>query len=166
VAWSRQITYGVLADAPEAGKIAQRLPLLKLVNCVLTMESRRLILQLCQQIPSSPAVFPQPPTTSLRRQDNVFHSRASYSKIICDIVNIEQMCYNKNPEDSMNQEAMLTITEVARYLQVVPLTVYRAIDRGDLRAVKVGRVWRIRREDLQAYLDRSSSHPRGEEAMQ
>jgi excisionase family DNA binding protein len=57
----------------------------------------------------------------------------------------------------MNEEAMLTITEVARYLQVVPLTVYRMIDRGDLSAVKVGRVWRIRQQDLQAYVDRSIS---------
>ena len=62
----------------------------------------------------------------------------------------------------MNQEAMLTIREVAAYLHIVPLTVYRAIDRGDLRAVKVGRVWRIRQQDLQAYLDRSTSRPRGE----
>ena len=66
----------------------------------------------------------------------------------------------------MNEEAMLTITEVARYLQVVPLTVYRAIDRGDLRAVKVGRVWRIRREDLQAYVDRAASRPRGEKEQE
>jgi excisionase family DNA binding protein len=62
----------------------------------------------------------------------------------------------------MNQDVMLTIKEVAQYLHVVPLTVYRMIDRGDLPAVKVGRVWRIRQQDLQAYLDRSTSRPRSE----
>lgn len=62
----------------------------------------------------------------------------------------------------MNSETMLTLKEVARYLHVVPLTVYRMIDRGDLPAVKVGRVWRFRKEDLQAYLNRSASRPRGE----
>lgn len=62
----------------------------------------------------------------------------------------------------MDQETMLTIREVAKYLHVVPLTVYRMIDRGDLPAIKVGRVWRIRQQDLQAYLDRSTSRPKGE----
>lgn len=62
----------------------------------------------------------------------------------------------------MNSESMLTLKEVARYLHVVPLTVYRMIDRGDLSAVKVGRVWRIRKQDLQAYLERSASRPRSE----
>lgn len=62
----------------------------------------------------------------------------------------------------MSQESMLTIKEVAQYLHVVPLTIYRMIDRGDLPAAKVGKVWRIRRQDLQAYLDRSASRPKGE----
>jgi len=62
----------------------------------------------------------------------------------------------------MNSESLLTLKEVAKYLHVVPLTVYRMIDRGDLPAVKVGRVWRFRKEDLQAYLNRSVSRPRGE----
>ena len=62
----------------------------------------------------------------------------------------------------MNSETLLTLKEVARYLHVVPLTVHRMIDRGDLPAVKVGRVWRIRKQDLQAYLDRSTSRPRVE----
>lgn len=57
----------------------------------------------------------------------------------------------------MFQQTMLTIGEVAEYLKVAPLTVYRIIDRGDLVAIKVGRVWRVREQDLQLYLDRSSS---------
>lgn len=60
----------------------------------------------------------------------------------------------------MNSESMLTLKEVAGYLHVVPLTVYRMIDRGDLPAVKVGRVWRISKQDLQAYVNRSTSRPR------
>ena len=58
--------------------------------------------------------------------------------------------------------SLLTVQEVAAYLNVVPITVYRMIDRGSLPAVRVGRVWRIRREDLQVYLDRSTNQPRGE----
>jgi excisionase family DNA binding protein len=54
----------------------------------------------------------------------------------------------------MEKDALLTVAEVAHYLHVVTMTVYRMIDRGDLKAVKVGRVWRVRREDLERYLNR------------
>ena len=54
----------------------------------------------------------------------------------------------------MEKDTLLTVGEVAEYLHVVTITVYRMIDRGDLKAVKVGRVWRVRREDLEQYLNR------------
>jgi PTS system nitrogen regulatory IIA component len=54
----------------------------------------------------------------------------------------------------MKEDALLTIREVAKYLHVVQLTVYRMIKRGDLKAIKVGRVWRVRREDLERYVNR------------
>ena len=58
----------------------------------------------------------------------------------------------------MKEDTLLTIRQVAKYLHVVQLTVYRMIKRGDLKAIKVGRVWRVRWEDLQAYLNRPTSH--------
>ena len=57
----------------------------------------------------------------------------------------------------MKEDNLLTIREVAKYLHVVQLTIYRMIDRGDLPAIKVGHVWRIRRQDLEDYLKRSTS---------
>ena len=60
----------------------------------------------------------------------------------------------------MKQDALMTVKEVARYLHVVQLTVYRMIDRGDLPAIKVGSRWRIRRQDLEDYLKRSTSQPK------
>ena len=60
----------------------------------------------------------------------------------------------------MKQDALMTVKEVAKYLHVVQLTVYRMIDRGDLPAIKVGSRWRIRRQDLEDYLRRSTSQPK------
>ena len=57
-------------------------------------------------------------------------------------------------------EKLLTVADVAAYLNVVRITVYRMIDRGDLQAVKVGSVWRIRWTDLQDYLSRSTVNGR------
>ena len=46
----------------------------------------------------------------------------------------------------------LTIRETARLLKVSPITIRRYIDAGRLRAVKVGRSVRVRREAIEAFL--------------
>jgi excisionase family DNA binding protein len=63
-------------------------------------------------------------------------------------------------EEAMKQDVLMTVKEVAKYLHVVQLTVYRMIDRGDLPAIKVGSRWRIRRQDLEDHLKRSTSQPK------
>jgi putative molybdopterin biosynthesis protein len=50
---------------------------------------------------------------------------------------------------------LLTPTEVARLAQVSRETVYREIDRGELKAVHVGRQLRIDPTDLSHYLGRT-----------
>jgi excisionase family DNA binding protein len=50
-------------------------------------------------------------------------------------------------------EGFLTTEEVLAYLQVNLRTVYRLIDAGKLPAVRVGRQWRFRRRDIDAWLD-------------
>ncbi len=49
-------------------------------------------------------------------------------------------------------EDLLMVDEVAEYLRVSPKTVYRFIARGDLRAAKIGKEWRVKREDLHSFL--------------
>jgi excisionase family DNA binding protein len=43
---------------------------------------------------------------------------------------------------------MLTVDETAEYLSLTPETVRRLIRRGELRATKLGKVWRVSREAL------------------
>lgn len=57
------------------------------------------------------------------------------------------------------REAFLTTDEVLAYLQVNLRTVYRLIDAGKLPAVRVGRQWRFRRKDIDAWLDRQQQAP-------
>ncbi len=47
----------------------------------------------------------------------------------------------------------LTTDEVLGYLRVNARTVYRLIRTGELPAVRVGRQWRIRRCDLDSWLN-------------
>jgi len=56
-------------------------------------------------------------------------------------------------------ETFLTTDEVLAYLQVNLRTVYRLIKAGKIPAVRVGRQWRFRKRDLDAWLD--SQRPRG-----
>lgn len=53
----------------------------------------------------------------------------------------------------MIDETFLTTDEVLEYLQVNLRTVYRLIKAGRIPAVRVGRQWRFRKSDLDAWLD-------------
>lgn len=49
-------------------------------------------------------------------------------------------------------ERLLTPEQVADRLSISRLTVMRYLRTGTLRAVKVGRLWRVRESDLEAFL--------------
>src|SRR5438270_10913056 len=59
----------------------------------------------------------------------------------------------------MMDETFLTTEEVLEYLQVNLRTVYRLIKAGKIPAARVGRQWRFRKRDIDAWLD--SQRPRG-----
>jgi excisionase family DNA binding protein len=46
----------------------------------------------------------------------------------------------------------MTVGEVAAVLRVSNMTVYRLINAGELAAVRIGRSFRVREEDLDRYL--------------
>ena len=52
----------------------------------------------------------------------------------------------------MNNKVM-TVTEVAQYLGVVPDTIYRKARRGEIPAVKMGKIWRFPKEALDKWLN-------------
>ena len=51
----------------------------------------------------------------------------------------------------------LSIQEAAEHLGVEYKTVYRLVKQGEIPAGKIGRVFRIRREDLDAYFERQKA---------
>ena len=59
-------------------------------------------------------------------------------------------------------ESFLTTEEVLDYLQVNLRTVYRLIKAGKIPAVRVGRQWRFRKRDIDAWLE--SQRPRASRA--
>ena len=64
----------------------------------------------------------------------------------------------------MNDDHFLTTEEVLDYLQVNLRTVYRLIKAGKIPAVRVGRQWRFRKRDIDAWLDSTRETPRAGDA--
>ena len=54
--------------------------------------------------------------------------------------------------DDATSARYLTVREVAGTLRVSNMTVYRLINAGDLPAVRVGKSYRLRDEDVDRYL--------------
>jgi len=48
---------------------------------------------------------------------------------------------------------LFTTEQVSRLLQIHPLTVLRYIKDGKLKAIKLGRIYRIRESDLNNFLE-------------
>ena len=51
------------------------------------------------------------------------------------------------------------VPEAAEYLGVRPRTLYRQIDLGEIPAFRIGRVIRIRKEDVDAFLEAHRIQP-------
>ena len=52
------------------------------------------------------------------------------------------------------QARLLTVNEVAALLRVSRMTVYRLIKEGQLKALRVGRSYRLREDDVDEYLSK------------
>jgi excisionase family DNA binding protein len=55
----------------------------------------------------------------------------------------------------MSTEILLNVKEVADFLQVNVTTVYTWAQSGQMPAIKLGRTWRFRQADLEAWLDKN-----------
>lgn len=60
-------------------------------------------------------------------------------------------------------EKLLTTQEVADHLGLTQRTIYTYIQSGSLRAVKVGREWRIKETELEAFINRGSGEIKDKE---
>ena len=52
-------------------------------------------------------------------------------------------------------QELYTPEELAEKLKVSKRAVYKWLQKGELKAFKAGKMWRITREDLEAFLGRS-----------
>ena len=52
----------------------------------------------------------------------------------------------------METEKLLTVKDVAKVLLVKPTTIRKWLKAGKLKGMKMGRLWRVRESELEAFL--------------
>jgi excisionase family DNA binding protein len=55
---------------------------------------------------------------------------------------------------------LMTIEDVMKYLRKSRTTVYKLLREGDLKGIKVGRDWRVKKDDLQEYVNQDETQQR------
>jgi excisionase family DNA binding protein len=65
----------------------------------------------------------------------------------------------------MNEQTLMDIKQVAAYLKINEATAYTWAQSGKLPGIKIGRIWRFRREDIEAWLDENMQGPRPENSI-
>lgn len=63
----------------------------------------------------------------------------------------------------MSDEALMDTADVAKYLKMHAKTIVSMVERGELKAYKVGRHWRYRKRDIDAYLEQRRNTPKTDE---
>ncbi len=54
--------------------------------------------------------------------------------------------------EMMNRAEMLKIQDVAKYLNISSITIYRMLKKGILPAHKIGAQWRFRKEEIDQWI--------------
>ncbi|MGH2849450.1 MAG: helix-turn-helix domain-containing protein [Solirubrobacteraceae bacterium] len=67
------------------------------------------------------------------------------------------MAAPRQSDEGRDAGALLTVPQVAAVFQVTAQTIRNWIDHGTLPAVRVGRAFRVRRQDVDALMERASA---------
>lgn len=58
-------------------------------------------------------------------------------------------------------DKIMTVKEVAKYLDIHPMTLYKLVREGRIPAFKVGGQWRFRKVALDRWVDRETNQNKG-----
>jgi len=56
----------------------------------------------------------------------------------------------------MDDFKLFTVEEITKILKVTQRTLYNYIKSGTLKAVKIGKYWRVKHTDLQVFLEKGT----------
>lgn len=56
--------------------------------------------------------------------------------------------------DNMNDNEIMTVSQVAEYLKISEVTTYKLVQEGKVTAFKIGRHWRVKKSDLSEFIEK------------
>lgn len=62
----------------------------------------------------------------------------------------DQKVYRKKEE----YPEIMTVSQVAEYFQISEMTTYKLVQEGTIPAFKIGRHWRVKRDDLDEFIEK------------
>ena len=54
-------------------------------------------------------------------------------------------------------DSLYTLKEAMDYLKISRSTFYKLMSNGDIKGIKIGRVWRFRKEDIESFITRKAN---------
>ena len=64
----------------------------------------------------------------------------------------------------MNEtKEVLTVKDIAEYMDMHPMTIYKYVKDGKIPAFKIGSSWRIRKDSIQKWIKKSEQQKKGGE---
>lgn len=58
------------------------------------------------------------------------------------------------------EKEIMTVRQVAKYLQISEVTTYRMVQDNKIPAFKIGHGWRVKKEDLNEFIEKQKSGER------
>lgn len=56
--------------------------------------------------------------------------------------------------ENEQEHDIMTISQVAKYLQISEMTTYKLVQNRRIPAFKIGRHWRVKKDDLSLYIEK------------
>lgn len=61
---------------------------------------------------------------------------------------------DKKYKSKSDYPEIMTISQVAEYFQISEVTTYKLVQEGSIPGFKIGRHWRVKRDDLDQFIER------------
>lgn len=55
-------------------------------------------------------------------------------------------------------DSLFTLKEVLELLKVSRSTLYKFMEKGEIKGIKIGKVWRFRKEDIESFITRKANN--------
>lgn len=60
-------------------------------------------------------------------------------------------------DNNTSFDSLLTLKEAMEYLKLSRSTFYKLMEKGEIKGIKIGKVWRFRKEDIESFITRKAN---------